>query len=249
MNKTRSRGKPKPNLEIVKDDLIDALEQTVTDPLLKKRLNRATTLVLNSDYRPISVFPLKPLSWKDAIKNVWLEKFIILEEYPEIGLRSATKTFLLPSIVVNKTYQRHTNRVQFTRDNVFMRDNYTCQYCGHKFPPIGLTRDHVVPRALGGKTTWENIVTACIPCNSEKGDMAPHKFKSKLGLFRPLNMAVKPTYGFLEARFKDQPMVIPDERWNLYLQWTGPLWEHSPITGLNRQLNGEAEDNNDIEGF
>ena len=76
----------------------------------------------------------------------------------------------LPSVVSLKTYIRPSRRPAFTRFNVFLRDEFECQYCGD---PNDLTFDHVVPRSKGGRTTWENVVTACSPCNLTKGGRMP----------------------------------------------------------------------------
>ncbi len=69
-----------------------------------------------------------------------------------------------------KTYVKPTRHPAFTRFNVFLRDRFTCQYCGDR---EDLTFDHVVPRSKGGHTTWENVVAACSPCNLRKGDRLP----------------------------------------------------------------------------
>jgi 5-methylcytosine-specific restriction endonuclease McrA len=65
--------------------------------------------------------------------------------------------------------------VRLSRRNVFLRDDYVCQYCGVRKPPKELNLDHVVPRARGGKSTWDNLVTSCRPCNVRKGDALPHE--------------------------------------------------------------------------
>ena len=66
--------------------------------------------------------------------------------------------------------KRAARRVAFTRCNVFLRDRFTCQYCGEAFASSALTFEHVIPRSCGGQTTWSNIVTACVPCNTGKGN-------------------------------------------------------------------------------
>ena len=68
-----------------------------------------------------------------------------------------------------------THAVRFNRKNLFARDGYQCQYCGQKPPSNRLSLDHVVPRSLGGQTTWENIVTSCIRCNTRKANKLPHE--------------------------------------------------------------------------
>lgn len=122
-------------------------------------------LVLNADYRPLSYLPLSLWSWQDAVKAVWLDRVTILAEYDTVA-RSPSTTIRIPSVVVLKDYVKPAKSTAFTRFNLFLRDEFTCQYCGSKGE---LTFDHVIPRARGGKTTWENVVAACGPCNLRKG--------------------------------------------------------------------------------
>lgn len=88
----------------------------------------------------------------------------------------------LPSIVRLKTYVKRKPYLQqqFTRFNVFRRDNFICQYCYYKFDPKNLTLDHVIPASKGGKKNWLNIVTACRKCNQKKGDKLLHECSMKL---------------------------------------------------------------------
>jgi 5-methylcytosine-specific restriction endonuclease McrA len=82
----------------------------------------------------------------------------------------------VPKVLLLRNYdQLPVKEVRFTRDNLFERDHYRCQYCGNHFPDHQLNMDHVIPRAKGGRTSWENIVTACIPCNTRKADRLPHQ--------------------------------------------------------------------------
>jgi len=86
-----------------------------------------------------------------------------------------------PKIIVLALYDRIPRKeVKFTRQNVFLRDHHTCQYCRKKFPEHKLNLDHVIPRDRGGKTTWENIVTSCVPCNTRKANRLPHEIGIKL---------------------------------------------------------------------
>jgi 5-methylcytosine-specific restriction endonuclease McrA len=136
-------------------------------------------LVLNADYRPLSYLPLSLWTWQDAIKAVWLDRVTILAEYDDV-VRSPSTTIRIPSVVVLKDYVKPAKSTAFTRFNLFLRDEFTCQYCGAKGE---LTFDHVVPRAKGGRTTWENVVAACGPCNLKKGSkLLKH---SGLSLRRP----------------------------------------------------------------
>lgn len=87
----------------------------------------------------------------------------------------------VPRVIVLLMFDRLPKKeVKFTRHNVFERDNNTCQYCGKIFDRSELNLDHVIPRDLGGATSWENIVCSCIPCNTRKGNKLPHAAGMKL---------------------------------------------------------------------
>jgi len=122
-------------------------------------------LVLNADYRPLSYLPLSLWSWQDAVKAAYLDRVSIVAEYDEV-VRSPSVEIRIPSVVVLKDYVKPAKSTAFTRFNLFLRDEFTCQYCGSTGD---MTFDHVVPRARGGKTVWENVVAACGPCNLAKG--------------------------------------------------------------------------------
>jgi len=129
-------------------------------------LKHYPALVLNADFRPLSWYPLSLWPWQEAIKAVCLERVQILAEYDAV-VRSQKSEFRIPSVVVLKEFVKPQKRVAFTRFNLFLRDEFCCQYCGAKGD---LTFDHVVPRSKGGVTSWENVVAACSPCNLKKAN-------------------------------------------------------------------------------
>ncbi len=122
-------------------------------------------LVLNADYRPLSYLPLSLWSWQDAVKAAYLERVTIIAQYDAV-VRSPSTEIRIPSVVVLKDFVRPAKTTAFTRFNLFLRDEFMCQYCGSRGD---MTFDHVIPRARGGKTMWENVVAACGPCNLKKG--------------------------------------------------------------------------------
>ena len=129
------------------------------------KLKQKPALVLNADYRPLCYYPLSLWSWQDAIKAAWLDRVQIIAEYDDI-VRSPSTEIRIPSVVVLKDYGKPRKTVAFTRVNLFLRDEFSCQYCGS----LGdLTFDHIVPRKNGGVTSWENVVAACSSCNLKKG--------------------------------------------------------------------------------
>ncbi|MEO1687113.1 MAG: HNH endonuclease [Pseudomonadota bacterium] len=129
------------------------------------RLKDHPALVLNADYRPLSYFPLSLWPWQEAVKAAFLDRVAIVAEYDEVA-RSPSLEIRLPSVVVLREYVKPARLAAFTRFNLFLRDEFTCQYCGAKGD---LTFDHVIPRSRGGRTTWENVVASCGPCNLRKG--------------------------------------------------------------------------------
>ncbi|MFD0858363.1 HNH endonuclease [Roseovarius aquimarinus] len=128
-------------------------------------LRHHPALVLNADYRPLSYYPLSLWSWQDAVKAVWLDRVDIVAEYDHV-VHSPSTRIRIPSVIVLKDFVKPQKRVAFTRFNLFLRDEFCCQYCGAKGD---LTFDHVVPRASGGRTSWQNVVAACARCNLAKG--------------------------------------------------------------------------------
>jgi 5-methylcytosine-specific restriction endonuclease McrA len=167
-------------------------------------------LVLNADYRPLSYYPLSLWCWQDAVKAVFLDRVNILSEYERV-VRSPSFEFRLPSVVSLKTYVKPARHPAFTRFNVFLRDRFTCQYCG---AGEDLTFDHLVPRSKGGITTWENVVTACSPCNLTKGGHLPGEVD-----MWPENRPVRPTVQQLHANGRQFPPNFLHESWADFLYW------------------------------
>ena len=125
--------------------------------------------MLNADYTPLSYYPLSLWPWQTAIKAVFLERVDIVASY-ERCVHSPSLDMQIPSVIALRQYVRPSEFPAFTRFNLFLRDRFACQYCGSE---KDLTFDHVIPRRLGGRTTWENIITACAPCNMRKGGRTP----------------------------------------------------------------------------
>ncbi|MDE2464545.1 MAG: HNH endonuclease [Alphaproteobacteria bacterium] len=171
-------------------------------------------LVLNADHRPLSYFPLSLWSWQDTIKAVFLDRVNILAEY-ERAVHSPSFTMKLPSVVSLKTYVKPARHPAFTRFNVFLRDRFQCQYCGDR---EDLTFDHVVPRSLGGRTTWENVVTACAPCNLKKGGRTPRQAE-----MMPRSWPHKPNVNELRNNGRRFPPNFLHESWVDYLYWDSEL--------------------------
>ena len=167
-------------------------------------------LVLNADFRPLSYYPLSLCSWQDAIKSVFLERVSIIESSDKV-VNSPNLTFRLPSVIALKDYVTPQRKPAFTRFNVFLRDKFSCQYCGSSKE---LTFDHLLPRSKGGKTNWDNVVTACSSCNVKKGG----RLLSKSGM--TLNkMPYQPSTEDLHRNGKNFPPNFLHKSWMDYLYW------------------------------
>jgi 5-methylcytosine-specific restriction endonuclease McrA len=141
-------------------------------------------LLLNADFRPLSYSPLSVYHWQDAVRAVFMRRVQVVSVYEGQMVRAANFAMPLPSVLALKDYVPMPRWPAFTRYNVFLRDRFTCQYCGIKKPSNSLTFDHVVPRCRGGKTNWQNVVAACLPCNLRKGSQVPQAVGMRL-LTRP----------------------------------------------------------------
>lgn len=129
-------------------------------------------------------------------------------------VHSVKVAFCAPKIIVLAIYDRIPRKeVKFTRQNVFLRDQYTCQYCGKLFIERELNLDHVHPRAKGGETCWENIVTSCIPCNTRKANRMPREMGMRL-LNKPRVPKWRPSFGFREQASEQvwQEFISPDRK-------------------------------------
>jgi 5-methylcytosine-specific restriction endonuclease McrA len=177
-------------------------------------LRRFPALVLNADYRPLSYYPLSLWPWQEAVKAAFLDRVDIVSEYEEV-VRSPSTTIRIPSVVVLRDYVAPQKRVAFTRFNLFLRDEFRCQYCGAKGD---LTFDHVVPRAKGGVTSWENVVAACGRCNLRKGSRSLKHVGFTLR--RPPR---RPSTGELMNLGRKFPPNHLHESWMDFLYWDAEL--------------------------
>jgi len=120
-------------------------------------------LKLDASFHPVEVVP-----WEKAFYLLCKDKAEVIEWYDEKYVRSTYRKHPVPSVIkVSMVLDRNKN-AKFCKENVFIRDDYTCQYCGVFGDEVALTFDHVTPRSKGGETNWMNIVTACDRCNRKK---------------------------------------------------------------------------------
>ncbi|MBO6896125.1 MAG: HNH endonuclease [Shimia sp.] len=177
-------------------------------------LKQHPALVLNADYRPLSYYPLSLWPWQDAIKAAYMERVDIVAEYDHV-VRSPSTEIRIPSVVVLKDYVKPQKRVAFTRFNLFLRDGFSCQYCGARGD---LTFDHVIPRAAGGITSWENVVAACSPCNLRKGSKSLRQ--ARMSLRQPPRQPGAEELRNIGRKF---PPNFLHDSWMDYLYWDAEL--------------------------
>ena len=107
-------------------------------------------LLLNKDGQPLTLWPLSTINWQQGIKVYFLGKVSVLRSYKKWWCRSQHLAIPMPSVVMMLNYRKPTGKVNFTRRNIYLRDNYHCQYCNKKFGQEQLTIDHVIPKCKGG---------------------------------------------------------------------------------------------------
>lgn len=166
------------------------------------------TLLLNATYEPLQV-----VSWQRAIRMLFQQKAEVVENYAR-EIRSVRFAMKVPSVIrlihFVQVHRAH-HQVKLSRVNLFARDRFRCQYCGRRPPTSLLTYDHILPVARGGRKTWENIVTACIPCNHRKGNRTPEEAGMAL-LKKPL----APNSFPIRIQLLFQRLQTPDS-WKSYI--------------------------------
>lgn len=174
------------------------------------------TLVLDFTYQPIDRVP-----WQDAIINWATEKVEIVASYTDRIIHRGLELYM-PAVVrfVRPTGTRR-RVIRFSRDNVLLRDRYECQYCRCRVRRADAQYDHVVPRAQGGQTRWDNIVIACHPCNQRKGGRTPEQARMRLlrAPVRPRSLPPRPN---LKLIWQDG---LPDT-WRQWLPTRDQLASH-----------------------
>lgn len=187
------------------------------------KIQNARCLLLNADFTPLSI-----IDWKKAL--VWQIKYDhnpkygidIIDFYKDDYISGVNnKKYPIPAIAKTKRFFKLNNQgVTFSRKNIFLRDNYTCQYCSKEFDIRELTYDHVVPKSVwnddnGSPTCWTNIVTACIWCNRKKGSKTPKQANMPLK-----TLPIKPTKSIRYLPVAHHLHNIRDnipEEWRIYL--------------------------------
>ena len=178
-------------------------------------------LVLNSDYSPMGI-----IHWKKAM--VWAFRYTekdfcrieIVDYHNDDHVVGVNKLIKVPAVIKTVRYFKLFNSpVNFSRKNVFIRDDFVCQYCNKKFPINKLTYDHVIPRSKWthseSPTSWTNIVTSCLFCNLKKGSKTPSQANMPL---KKLPERPKKTWKYLPLAYELNTIEsgIP-EQWLTYI--------------------------------
>lgn len=169
------------------------------------------TLILDRNWTPQSF-----CSWQNAVKLIWEGRATVVKE-DEGGreLHAVSMTMGMPRVIVvrNAWQRRKRQSVPFSRRNILIRDEHSCQYCGHELTLSEFTLDHVVPRSKGGISSWLNLVAACIRCNKKKAGETLKESGMKL-----LRAPVEPKANDPRFNFKLHVHVLRPE-WRDYASW------------------------------
>jgi 5-methylcytosine-specific restriction endonuclease McrA len=171
------------------------------------RMHNRRVLVLDAAYRPVSIVP-----WEDAFTKLAEDSRAKVVEFSRDGaVIGVRRDIRVPAVIqLGSVVKPHRQRVRFCRKNVIVgRDHCVCQYCGERLFTEDLTLDHVVPRAQGGQTCWENVVACCVPCNQKKANRTPEQARMKL-----LRKPSKPTH-VIEVKISMDADDVPEE-WKPY---------------------------------
>ena len=145
-------------------------------------------LFLDNDWQPLRVE-----HWTRAVTDLCLGKIEVVAYSRDRAIKGVGRDYPMPAVVrILRRFRRDRQAIRFSRINIYARDRFTCQYCAVRFLAEDLTFDHVLPRAAGGRTAWDNIVTACVPCNSRKANRTPREARMTL-LRRPAKPRFLPT--------------------------------------------------------
>lgn len=198
-------------------------------------LNRKV-LVLNKSWQPINIVSAFKAICKVFTGNAnivdtnycewtfdeWVNNWEDLSDIPvderDDLVNTAKLQFPVPEIIVTTRFTFKHHKVRLTRKNIFIRDNYICQYCHKQFSSKDLTIDHVIPRAKGGTTRWVNVATACGPCNTKKADHLAENIGMKL-----LKVPKKPHWSLIAGKITTKPpkswqAFVSEMYWNAELE-------------------------------
>jgi 5-methylcytosine-specific restriction endonuclease McrA len=197
--------------------------------MIAKILQRPT-LVLNRNWQPVNVATVARalvLLWNESARvadpadyqaYTWEDWSRLRPRDGERFVQAVRFRLRVPEVVTLTGYDRlPTTAVTFSRRNIFKRDRFTCQYCGRQPGSEELTLDHVVPRAQGGESRWDNCVLACVGCNKRKADRTPQQARMRLRK-HPVQPTWKPLYAAHDVRIESWSKFVSEAYWNVALE-------------------------------
>ena len=175
------------------------------------------TLVLNSNYMPISLAPLQTILAEDAVTRILNGTCHTVFEYDR-KILTPTLDMNWPSVIARNSHDQIKNRVALKRSTLYYRDHGICQYCERSLTLKEATYDHVMPRGRGGKHEWKNVVVSCTSCNGRKGLHLP------VGIWKPKQKPFEPTYFDIVKSCRSFPITLDDPNWESFIgDWTGDI--------------------------
>ncbi len=191
---------------------------------------QSPTLVLNRNWQPVHVATVarslvmlyggtvRVVDPRDYQTYNWDDWSRLRPTADDSFVRCVTYRLRVPEVVVLAHYDGLPGTtVPFSRRNIYKRDKYTCQYCGEQPSVEELTIDHVLPRAQGGTSTWENCVLACVECNKRKADRTPQQACMRLR-HEPGRPAWRPLYAWHSRPIKSWTRFVGEAYWNVTLE-------------------------------
>jgi 5-methylcytosine-specific restriction endonuclease McrA len=188
------------------------------------------TLILNRNWQPVNVATVARalvLVWNESARVVdphdyqlytWADWSMLKPRGDEAFIQAVRFRLRVPEVVALNGYDRvPVATVTFSRRNIFKRDHNTCQYCGVQPGSAELTIDHVVPRAQGGVSSWDNCVLACVACNHRKANRTPAQARMRLRK-QPVRPKWKPLYADHSMRIASWSKFLSEVYWNVTLQ-------------------------------
>ena len=188
------------------------------------------TLILNRNWQPENVAPVARalvLLWNASARVVdpadyqtytWEDWSRLCPKDGDRFIQAVRFRMRVPEVITLTGYDRlPAAAVTFSRRNIFKRDHYTCQYCGAQPGMDELTLDHVVPRAQGGQSRWDNCVLACLACNKRKADRTPEQAKMWLK-HTPVQPRWNPRYAAHDLRIESWSKFLSEAYWNVALE-------------------------------
>ena len=194
----------------------------------------SSVLVLNRLYQPVNITTVRrafALLYQGTAKAIdeqfqtfdfesWSE--LSAEVHSDDIVSTVSRNLIVPRVIVLQVFDRFPRmHVRFSRQNIFLRDQSTCQYCNTRFARCDLNLDHVIPRSRGGRTTWENVVCSCIKCNLKKGSRTPEEANMRLA-----RTPTRPRWSPFE---QGRDGVRPRAEWRPFLTLSDASYWHTEL--------------------